>query len=123
MRKQEARVIGLTGTLGSGKTTLIQGFFREMGVARKATSPTFIIVRRTPIKRKKFKNIFHVDAYRLRRPRDIRLLHSGNILSDPRNVVLIEWAEKVRAILPKRTQWLYLKHGRKENERSIHFYA
>jgi len=113
-----AKVFALTGELGSGKTTFVQGFFRGLGLKR-AASPTFIIMRRTALKNKKFKNVFHVDAYRIKKPKELNTLDFGDILKNPRNIVIIEWAEKIKGILPKGSVWLRFRHGKKENEREI----
>lgn len=86
-------VIALSGELGAGKTTFAQGFAQGLGIKGKIISPTFLIIRQYPIPNQK--NFFyHIDLYRLE---NIDLKNSGleEILSDPENVVLIEWAEKI----------------------------
>jgi len=113
-----ALIFALAGELGSGKTTFVQGFFRGLGLKR-AASPTFIIMRRTALKSRKFKNVFHVDAYRIKKPKELSALGFRDILENPQNIVLIEWAEKIKNILPKRAFWLRFRHGKKENERKI----
>ena len=55
-------VVGLKGTLGAGKTTLIKNLIHALGVNQKVTSPTFNIVRTY---KKDLLNIYHVDLYRL----------------------------------------------------------
>jgi len=60
-----------------------------------------------------------VDAYRLKSAKHLAALDFENVLLDPWNVVLIEWADRVKKILPKDTVWLHFRHGRHENERSI----
>lgn len=114
-----AIVIGLRGELGAGKTTLVQGFFRGAGAKRKATSPTFVLVRRMPIRKKFFRNIFHIDMYRLRGRRDFPALGIEKEMADPKNVILVEWADKAQRILPAETLWVTLKHGRIGNERIV----
>jgi tRNA threonylcarbamoyladenosine biosynthesis protein TsaE len=127
-RKSGATVVALTGELGSGKTTFVKGFFKGLGARERVTSPTFIIMRRTalPNQRSKIKNqnlgfehIYHIDAYRIKRASDILELGFKDILSDPRNIVIIEWAENVRRVLPKKTIWLNFHHGKKGNEREV----
>lgn len=113
-----AKILALTGELGSGKTTFIQGFFRGLELKR-APSPTFIIMRRSSLKNKKYKDVFHVDAYRLRKPEELKILEFGEVLKNPKNIVVIEWAEKIKKILLKNTVWLRFRHGKKENEREI----
>lgn len=94
-----AVVIGLQGELGSGKTKFVQGFAKGLGIRQRLTSPTFVLM-------KKYKNLYHIDCYRLNKPKDLLDLDFKEIIDDPQNIVLIEWAEKVRKILPKDTIWI-----------------
>jgi tRNA threonylcarbamoyl adenosine modification protein YjeE len=118
-----ARVIAMTGDLGAGKTTFTQGFFYGLGLKKGAQSPTFIIMRRHALKKSKskkaFKNIFHIDAYRLKKPEHLEMLGFKELAADPKNIILIEWAERAKKIIPKTALWLNFKHGKKENERTI----
>lgn len=95
-------VIALTGDLGAGKTTFVQGFARGLGIKEKVISPTFIIVRQHKIPGTK-KMLFHIDLYRLEDENS--LLSSGikDLLNDPKNLVLVEWAEKAKKLLSKKT--------------------
>lgn len=129
IKRKYALVIALVGELGAGKTTFVQGFFKGLGLKKTPPSPTFIIMRRTPLyastrasagrRLKKFKNVFHIDAYRIKNPRDLIPLEFEKIFRDSRNIVLIEWAENIKKILPENTIWLKFHHGKKENERKI----
>ena len=85
----------MRGDLGAGKTTFTQGFFRGLGIKRNPISPTFVIMRRYAVPRKHFKNIYHFDAYRLKRTEDLAVLGFDDVLSDAKNIVLIEWPERV----------------------------
>jgi len=114
-----ALIVALRGDLGAGKTTFVQGFFYGLGLKKRAPSPTFVIMRRHAIRSKKFANVFHLDLYRLKKASDLRVLGFKEILADPRNIILIEWAERARRVLPKTTIWLRFGHGKKENERHI----
>ena len=107
-------VLALTGDLGSGKTTFIQGFLKGLGVKKRITSPTFVIMRT-------YNLVYHIDCYRLSKPKELLKLGFKEILQNPKAIILIEWAEKIRKILPKNTIWLEFKHGKKPNERVIHF--
>src|SRR3989338_6381611 len=71
--KKSARVLGMIGDLGAGKTTFLQGFAKGLGVEEKILSPTFIIVRKSKIKnlKLKIKNFYHIDCYRIKKPKDI----------------------------------------------------
>jgi tRNA A37 threonylcarbamoyladenosine biosynthesis protein TsaE len=68
---------------------------------------------------KKFTDVFHIDAYRLKKPEHLAALELDVILNGPRNVVLIEWPEQAKRFLPKNAIWLKFKYGKKENERTI----
>ena len=96
---KRARVLGLVGDLGGGKTTFLQGFAKGLGIKEKILSPTFIIVRR-------IRNFYHIDCYRIKKPKEILDLGFGKILFDPKNIVAVEWADKIRKIIPKETVWI-----------------
>lgn len=116
--KKRAFIIGLVGDLGGGKTTFLQGFGRELGIKGKILSPTFLIMRRFKVSGFKFKNFYHIDCYRVDKPKEILDLGFKEIISNPRNIVAIEWAEKVKKILPKETTWIKFQFGGK-NKRKI----
>lgn len=120
-RKSGGIVFALQGNLGAGKTTFTQGFVRGLGLKKRVASPTFILMRRTaiPKNKKKFKNVYHVDAYRAKSQKELKVLELEAIFKNPENIVLIEWAEKIKKILPKNTKWIYFSYGKKENERTI----
>lgn len=88
-------VIALTGDLGAGKTTLVQGLAPALGVEEPVTSPTFVLVReyagRLPV--------YHVDVYRLERIQDVLDLGFDEMLESG-GVTLIEWGDAVSAVLP-----------------------
>ena len=100
-----AVILGLEGDLGGGKTTFLQGLAKELGIKEKILSPTFIIMRRFKIPicqtNDRFKNLYHIDCYRILKPKDILDLDFKEIISQPQNIVAIEWADRVRKILPK----------------------
>jgi tRNA threonylcarbamoyladenosine biosynthesis protein TsaE len=119
-------VIALRGDLGTGKTTFTQGFFCGLGIKRNPISPTFVIMRRykIPANRKslianRFREVYHFDAYRLKKEEDVEVLGFGKIMSDPKNIILVEWPEKIKGVLPRGTIRLDFVHGKKENERTI----
>ena len=97
-----ALVVGLSGELGSGKTTFVKGFAKGLGVKEAVTSPTYVFVRSysfEPIVRPNFykDTLYHLDLYRMENW-DKKTLDSfgfEEILSDPKGIVLIEWAERL----------------------------
>jgi tRNA threonylcarbamoyladenosine biosynthesis protein TsaE len=86
----------LTGDLGAGKTTLIQGIGRGLGVEDHVASPTFTLVREYTGRL----DIAHVDVYRLERMQDVLELALDE-LGGPERVLLIEWGDAVSDLLPE----------------------
>lgn len=108
-----AVVVGLYGDLGSGKTTFTKYFANQLGIDfDQIISPTFIIQKRFKISDseknsdgagKQFDNLYHLDVYRIETPEEIKKLNWKEIISDPKNIILIEWANLIEEILPKGT--------------------
>lgn len=94
-------LICLEGDLGGGKTTFIQGLAKGLGVRQRITSPTFVLMKRFAIKNKRFANFYHIDCYRIKNPRELLGLGLKEILEDKNSLVVIEWADRIGAILPK----------------------
>ena len=88
-------VVSLTGDLGAGKTTFVQGAARALGVEDPVLSPTFTLVReyrgRIPI--------YHLDIYRLDRMQDVLDLGFEELV-DRRAIVFVEWGDAIDALLP-----------------------
>ena len=82
-------IIGLSGNLGSGKTTFAKAMARSLGI-RSLKSPTFIISQRYPLG-KRF--LYHLDFYRIDQKNQLTALGLPEILND-KNVVIIEWVNK-----------------------------
>lgn len=118
-KRKGAAVAALSGPLGAGKTAFIQGFFRGLDLKKRAASPTFIVMRRVGLKKKHFKNVFHIDAYRLKNSGALLKLGFRDIAAKPENIILVEWADKIRQIIPRSAIWVKISHGDKENERNI----
>ena len=113
-------VLGLVGDLGAGKTTFTKSLIKALGSKKKVTSPTFLIMRRFVLKSKR--NVYHIDAYRVA-AHDLVRLGAKEIFKSP-NIVVVEWTDKVRRILPKGTIWIKFAHSRDsnhQNERHLTF--
>jgi len=95
-----AMVVALKGELGAGKTTFVQGVAKGLGIKEKILSPTFVIMKSYPVSRMG-KTFFHIDCYRMKDEQDLLALGWDTIVSNGKNIVLIEWSERVRKILPK----------------------
>lgn len=83
------------GELGAGKTCFIQGLVRGLGVAVRATSPTFVLINeyrgRVPV--------HHVDAYRTESLAELQDLGLPELLAGD-GVTVVEWADKLVPLLP-----------------------
>jgi len=97
----KALVVALEGDLGSGKTTFIQGLAQGLKVKENILSPTFVIQKDFLLKLKNFKNLYHIDAYRLKNPEELLELGFKDLIGNPENLIVIEWADKIKKILPK----------------------
>jgi tRNA threonylcarbamoyladenosine biosynthesis protein TsaE len=97
--QKQAIFLGLTGNLGGGKTTFMQGFAKGLGIKDKILSPTFVIM-------KHFGNFYHIDCYRINKPEEILELGFKEIITDPKNIVAVEWPEKIKKFLPQSTIYI-----------------
>jgi tRNA threonylcarbamoyladenosine biosynthesis protein TsaE len=89
-------VIALSGELGAGKTTLVSGFLRELGVTGSVRSPTYTLVEPYDLGAR---TVYHLDLYRLADARELEMLAPRDMLT-PGAVLLIEWAERAGRALP-----------------------
>ena len=105
-------VVGFTGELGAGKTTLVRAIAAGLGVTESVTSPTFALVHRYEGR----VPVWHVDAYRLKQwdeARDLGLEDAGDA------VVLIEWPERLQAARLTHQIRLHSVHEGKARELSL----
>lgn len=121
-KKKGTLIFGLSGNLGGGKTTFLQGFAKGLGIKQKVLSPTFVIMKRFKLSNPaigQFGNFYHVDCYRIKKTKEILDLGFKKIISDPKNIIAIEWAERIKKILPQNTIWINFEFIDK-NKRKIH---
>jgi tRNA threonylcarbamoyladenosine biosynthesis protein TsaE len=109
-------IICLSGELGAGKTTFTQGLLKGLKVKGPYTSPTFVIMKHY---KNKANNIYHVDAYRVDN-NDIINLGWKEIVADDNSVIIIEWADRIKKIIPKGALWVKFEWV-DENKRKIFF--
>jgi len=114
----------LQGDLGAGKTFLAGEILNILGAEGPFISPTFLIMkeyilpknevderraktgkeRGREIKRREFEKAYHLDCYRIEREKDILDLGWKEIVADEKNLILVEWPEKIAKIIP--ANWL-----------------
>ncbi len=115
-------VIALEGELGAGKTVFTQGFAKALKIKAKIKSPTFVLMKKYPISDPRFsiRTLYHLDCYRLENYKDLLPLGIKELIKDPKNILLIEWAERVKPILPKQCIKVHIDHiGPKERKISV----
>ena len=92
---QVGNVLALTGNLGSGKTTFVQGFARAFGVIGRIGSPSFKLVSEYEVGKIW---LYHIDAYRLEGVNDFLRIGGEEYLRPERGITLIEWADVISDI-------------------------
>ena len=97
-------VVALTGELGAGKTCFTRGLARGLGVRGRVTSPTFVLVNeyrgRVPV--------HHVDAYRTDSLTELLDLGLDELFGGE-GVTIVEWADKLRPLLPARAIHVHIE--------------
>lgn len=96
-------VVLLTGMLGSGKTTFVQGVARALHASDYIQSPTFTIVAEhaavgndnRPLR------LYHIDLYRLTGVEDVGTLGLDDYFDDPDGITIVEWPDRAPAAMPE----------------------
>jgi len=126
-KKDSAVVVALSGELGAGKTALTQEVARILDVKEKVISPTFVIMKRYKINQKKindtnsamaefvsfretFKNLIHIDAYRLDKSSELINLGWEELSGSKDNLIIVEWPERVLDCTKNSDIKISLKH-------------
>ncbi len=108
---KKATIVALSGELGSGKTHITKAIAKEFGIKEKVLSPTFVLMKRYKIKNnEKFDNLIHIDAYRLEKESEIEQIGFKKMEDSSKNLILIEWPEKIYSYLPKNCLKISLEH-------------
>lgn len=112
---QPGDVITLEGPLGAGKTTLVRGLARGLGIAEsEVSSPTFVLWQ---IYQGRLR-LHHVDAYRLHSGDELEELGLLEVLQG-QDVVVLEWPQVALAYLPEERLEIRLEYGQEENQRRL----
>ncbi len=100
--RTRASIFGLTGDLGSGKTTWTRGMVDALGGnPDDVQSPTFVLMRDYDLEDNlfKFKTLHHLDAYRLNNAKEFNALKLQKWLADPQRIFVIEWWRQVESAI------------------------
>lgn len=122
--QKTATIVGLYGELGSGKTTFMKYLAEYFGVEETIKSPTFVIMKiyelvassKQPASR--FKHLIHIDAYRIEKEEEMLNLGWNKIIANPKNLICIEWPNKIASIMPPHIVVKFEHYGN-ENQRKI----
>ncbi|MCD8483988.1 MAG: tRNA (adenosine(37)-N6)-threonylcarbamoyltransferase complex ATPase subunit type 1 TsaE [Verrucomicrobia bacterium] len=93
--------LALRGDLGAGKTTLVRGTAKALGITSAITSPTYTIFNLYQGSRQ----LMHMDAYRLENAHGMDALMVEEFLSSP-YLAIVEWPDRIADWLPSNTVWL-----------------
>ncbi len=107
LKNDEATIVGLYGNLGSAKTAFTQFIAKELGISETITSPTFVIEKIYNTNHKYFARLIHIDAYRLESGRELQVLDFEELVKNPNNLIIIEWPENIKEILPENHLKIY----------------
>jgi tRNA threonylcarbamoyladenosine biosynthesis protein TsaE len=111
-------VVVLAGPLGAGKTAFTKGIAVALGVDEPVVSPTFTIVREYPARIP----LVHVDVYRLDHVQELHDLGFDDLVGGD-GVTVVEWGDRVRAVLPTERLDVTLDPGEDDDERTVSFEA
>ena len=105
---QAGDLVCLYGELGSGKTVLTKGLAHGLGVpnAEGVRSPSFVLLHRYAGR----VPVYHADLFRLDMPDDLEDIGLRELLGGE-GVVIVEWADKLHALLPEERLDILLQHG------------
>src|SRR3989338_4220420 len=115
---ESASVVALYGDLGSGKTTFVQAVAKAIGVRATIISPTFVLERAYTLKDQPFARLLHIDCYRIEKSGEMHALNWDEKIRNPKNIIFVEWAERIEDTLPPNTVRIYFEHVG-ENKRKI----
>ena len=112
----DGTVLALSGDLGAGKTTFVQTLAKRLDIRETVTSPTFVIMKQYGALGS-FEKLVHIDAYRIESVDEMPVLGFEEILEEKGTIICIEWAERIKELLPNNT--MYLKFSFENDERTL----
>ena len=101
LKSLDCNLVCLSGNLGAGKTTFTQHIAKHLYIEEKITSPTFVLMKKYPIDFRQFKNLIHIDAYRIEDPEE--LVKVGDEIEV--KVLRVDTDERKIGLSRKRVEW------------------
>lgn len=111
-------IVGLSGDLGTGKTTFSQAVGKILGVKESMVSPTFILAKKYKTKNQKWKNLIHIDAYRFENPEEAVVLNLPS-LKEENTLTLLEWPSLTKGVITPDVTITFTHIG--DNEREVEY--
>jgi tRNA threonylcarbamoyladenosine biosynthesis protein TsaE len=111
----ETVLLPLTGELGGGKTTFVQGLARALGITRTVGSPSFLLMKEY---HEGARPLRHIDLYRITGAREIAPLGLLEDIAEG-TVVVVEWADRVALELYAPAVALHFAAADGENSRRL----
>ncbi len=107
---ERATVVGLSGELGAGKTTLTQHIARALGVASTVISPTYTIIKTYEPGSGPWKQLVHMDAYRIEKEDELGPIGWDALIAEPNTLIIVEWPERIAGALPETATHFSITH-------------
>lgn len=105
---EDGGMICLFGDLGTGKTTFTKGIAKHFGLKEiTIKSPTYTFIRKHEAHGR---NIYHIDLYRLNHIDELLLQEIEELIENPKNIIIIEWADRMEKYLPEHRINIYLEY-------------
>ena len=112
-------VVGLIGDLGAGKTTFVQQIGEYLGIKTPIVSPTYMLLKTYKIDSfQDFNALLHLDMYRINTWDEVESLGLPELWSDKKNLIIVEWADRIKDHLPENAQYINFEHVN-ENTRTV----
>jgi len=115
----QALVFCMYGELGSGKTTFVQGLAHGLGIHGRMLSPTFVLMRSYEISLTK--QFHHLDLYRLENTDELKTISFDELVTDPQNILVIEWADRLGDLLPEKRINVFCTSRETDHEIAIEY--
>lgn len=109
-------ILTLSGELGAGKTTFVQGLAKGLGIKEPVTSPSFTLIKEYSAD--KNLTLCHIDLYRIKTQKEAESLGMEEYLNRKDSICVIEWPKVIKSLLDRRKSlWLNFKYVDKDKRR------